>query len=228
MPSISSLCQITPILLLPIPSWKYNISFPSFQSESEFAQSCPTLCDPMDCSLPGSSVHGILQARVLEWVAISFSRGSSQPRDRTQVSRTAGRRFTIWATREAPFQILTISTFPIAAKIILRILYNHSKFTFPITLTFTLSGLEWEIPILLFHSTKSIFLVRSSMFAIDKGKASSQNLCILDKLTPLFSCKHSFINSTLCLIDPITRHYFSLLSYHHGQNNHTIKLELWQ
>ena len=51
------------------------------ESESEVAQSCLTLCDPMDCSLPGSSVHGILQARILEWVAISFSRGSSQPRD---------------------------------------------------------------------------------------------------------------------------------------------------
>ena len=47
------------------------------ESESEVAQLCPTLCDPMDCSLPGSSLHGILQARVLEWVAISFSRGSS-------------------------------------------------------------------------------------------------------------------------------------------------------
>ena len=46
-------------------------------SESEVAQSCPTLCDPMDCSPPCSSVHGILQARILEWVAISFSRGSS-------------------------------------------------------------------------------------------------------------------------------------------------------
>ena len=68
---------------------------------SEVAQSCPTLCDPVDCSPPGSSVHGILQARVLEWVAISFSRGSSRPRDRTQVSRTAGRRFNLWATREA-------------------------------------------------------------------------------------------------------------------------------
>ena len=55
----------------------------------------------MDCSLPGSSVHGIFQARVLEWVAISFSRGSSQVRDRTQVSRIAGRCFTLWATREA-------------------------------------------------------------------------------------------------------------------------------
>ena len=50
---------------------------------SEVAQSCPTLCDPMDCCLPGFSVHGIFQARVLEWVAISFSRGSSWPRDRT-------------------------------------------------------------------------------------------------------------------------------------------------
>ena len=50
------------------------------------AQSCLTLCDPMDCSPPGSSVHGILQARILEWVAISFSRGSSHPRARTQVS----------------------------------------------------------------------------------------------------------------------------------------------
>ena len=47
---------------------------------SEVAQSCPTLCDPVDCSLLGSSIHGILQARILEWVAISFSRGSSQPR----------------------------------------------------------------------------------------------------------------------------------------------------
>ena len=55
---------------------------------------------PMDCSLPGSSVHGIFQARILEWAAISFSRGSSWPRDRTQVSRIIGRRFTVWATRE--------------------------------------------------------------------------------------------------------------------------------
>ena len=65
-------------------------------------QWCPTLCDPVDCSPPSSSVHGILQARILEGVAISFSRGSSQPRDWTQVSCIAGRFFTIWATREAP------------------------------------------------------------------------------------------------------------------------------
>ena len=64
------------------------------------AQWCPALHDSMDCSPPGSSVHGILQARILEWVAFPFSRGSSQPRDQTQVSRIAGDFFTIWATRE--------------------------------------------------------------------------------------------------------------------------------
>ena len=64
-------------------------------------QSCTTFCDPMDCSLPGFTIHGILQARILEWVAIPFSRGSSQPRDQTWVSWIAGRFFTIWATREA-------------------------------------------------------------------------------------------------------------------------------
>ena len=71
------------------------------KSESEVAQSCPTLCDRIDCSPPGSSIHGIFQTRVLDWVAISFSRGSSWPRDWTQVSHVAGRRFTVWATREA-------------------------------------------------------------------------------------------------------------------------------
>ena len=71
---------------------------------SEVAQSCLTLWDPMDYSLPGSSLHGILQARVLEWVAISFSRGSSRPRDRTQVYCIPGRCFNLWATREAQWQ----------------------------------------------------------------------------------------------------------------------------
>ena len=58
------------------------------------AQSCPTLCDPMDSSPPGSSVHGVLQARILEWVAIFFSRGSFQPRDQTWVSCIVGGFFT--------------------------------------------------------------------------------------------------------------------------------------
>ena len=62
------------------------------------AQLCLTLCDPVDCSPPGSSVHGILHLRILECVAISFSRGSSWSRDQTWVSWIAGRFFTIWAT----------------------------------------------------------------------------------------------------------------------------------
>ena len=64
--------------------------------EHEVAQLCPTLCDPMDYSLPGSSVHRIFQARVLEWVAISFSRGSFQPWGWTQVSCILGRRNKCW------------------------------------------------------------------------------------------------------------------------------------
>ena len=66
------------------------------------AQSCPTLWDPMNYSPPGSSVHGTLQARILEWDAISFSRRFSRPRNQTEVSSIAGRRFTVWATKEAP------------------------------------------------------------------------------------------------------------------------------
>ena len=71
-------------------------------------QLCPNLCDPVDCSPPGSSVHGISQARILEWVDIPFSRGSSQPRDRTQVSRIAGGFFTSWATREAQWRTVMV------------------------------------------------------------------------------------------------------------------------
>ena len=77
-----------------------GIPLGDYESESEVVYLCPTLCDPMDCSLPGSTVHGIFQARVLEWVAISFSRRSSLLRDWTQVSCIVGRHFTIWATRE--------------------------------------------------------------------------------------------------------------------------------
>ena len=79
--------------------------FKEEKSETEVAQSCLTLFDPMDCSLTGYSVHGIFQARVPEWVAISFSRGSSQPRDRTRVSHTAAAKSlqscpTLWDPRD--------------------------------------------------------------------------------------------------------------------------------
>ena len=66
------------------------------------SKSCPTFCDRMDCSPPCSSVPWIFQARILEWVAISFSRGSSQPRDQTQVYCIDRRILYHWATREAP------------------------------------------------------------------------------------------------------------------------------
>ena len=63
-------------------SWSPSFKIPTGKDvHAKSSQSCPALCDPIDCSPPGSSVHGILQARTLEWVAISSSRGSSQPRD---------------------------------------------------------------------------------------------------------------------------------------------------
>ena len=67
--------------------------FRLMQVKVKAAQSCPAFCDPMDYI-----VCGILQARILDWVAFPFSRGSSQPRDQTQISRIAGRFFTSWAT----------------------------------------------------------------------------------------------------------------------------------
>ena len=84
----------------PLPSlWKLDGCYVCGQSLGRVR-----LCSPLGCSLPGSCVHGIFQARLLEWVAISYSRGSARPRDRTRVSRfswIAGRFFTHWADREA-------------------------------------------------------------------------------------------------------------------------------
>ena len=80
--------------------YKYICIYIYTHIHMEVAQSCPTLGDPMNCSLPGSSIHGIFQARILESVAIAFSKRSSRPREWTQVSRVVGRRFTVWAARE--------------------------------------------------------------------------------------------------------------------------------
>ena len=74
---------------------------PSLECCALVAQSYLTLCDPMDCRLQAPLSMGILQTRILEWVAMPSSRGSSQPKDQTQVSHRAGRFFTIWANREA-------------------------------------------------------------------------------------------------------------------------------
>ena len=87
-------------------------------------QVCLTVCDPVDCSLPVSSVHGILQERILKWVAYPFYKGSSQLRDQTWVSCITGRFLTIWATREAlvpQFKIQYLS------------FYRHHKYLFIIT-----------------------------------------------------------------------------------------------
>ena len=86
---------------------------------------CLTLCDPGDCSPLGSSVHGIFQARILEWVAISFSRGYSQPRDWTQVPGIAGRCFDLWATREG------ISWTNVVSKSITGLIHRHWKSLVP-------------------------------------------------------------------------------------------------
>ena len=74
--------------------------------------SCLTLCDPTDCSPSGSSVHGILQARTLEWAAISFSKGSSWPRDWTQIANIAGRFFTAEPPGKTPFSVTTMLILP--------------------------------------------------------------------------------------------------------------------
>ena len=76
------------------------------------SHSCVRFCNPMDCSPPGSSVHRILQVRVLEWIAISFSKGSSWPSDWTRVSYVAGRFLTNWATREAAAAAKSLQSCP--------------------------------------------------------------------------------------------------------------------
>ena len=108
-------------------SWEF--CFIESEKESEVAQSCLTLCDPIDCSLPGSSVHGIFQTIVLEWIAISFSRGSSQPRAWTQVSRIVDRYFTVWATREVFIwqEFLGLQTRKLASQVTLRELLHGGE-----------------------------------------------------------------------------------------------------
>ena len=88
-------------------SWRSSIAH-------HFAIVClvQLFASPVDCSPPGSSLHGILQVRILEWVAIPFSRGSSQPRDQTWVSCIVGRHFTIWATREASLIAQLVKNLP--------------------------------------------------------------------------------------------------------------------
>ena len=100
-----SLCVFQKPLCFREPLSLHHLLPASLSQDSEcwalVAESCPSLCDRVDRSPPGSSVRGILQARIREWVAMPSSRGSSRPRDRTRVSHTAGGLFTLWVTREA-------------------------------------------------------------------------------------------------------------------------------
>ena len=114
----------------------------------------------MDCSLPGSSVHGIFQARVLEWVAISFSRGSSQHRDQTQVSGIVGRCFTIWATREVTRMYLvyglklSYSLVSWTPNLLRFSEFSDPPFYFPGWFLFLCSVLQWGL-----HSFFFLFLI---------------------------------------------------------------------
>ena len=106
--------------------------------------SCPTLCDPMYSSPPGSSVHGISQARILEWVASSFLRGSSQPRDQTQVSHIDGGFFTIRGPREGTFMCIHHTSLfllqgNLGSPLILPTLLLHFK-----SLNFVLIWFSWS------------------------------------------------------------------------------------
>ena len=91
------------------PAWNTLLLYLPCCTWSLSARLCLTFCDPMDCNPPGSLSMWILQARILEWVVMPFSRGSSQPRDWTQVSHTAGGFFTIWVTKEAYSSLFTNS-----------------------------------------------------------------------------------------------------------------------
>ena len=86
-------------------------------------------CDPLDCGLSGSSVHGMFQARVLEWVVISFSRGSSWLRDWTQVSRIVGRHFTLWATRGRQWEYKQPQIFGKQFDFMLKAEYLHTYYS---------------------------------------------------------------------------------------------------
>ena len=103
------------------------------------AQSCPTLCNSMDCSPSGSSVHGDVQARIVKWDAILFSRGSSQPRDRTRVSCIAGRLFTEWAgSHHGQFQY-SYSSFQNLASQVFDLFFRDITLD-PLIITLTLSS----------------------------------------------------------------------------------------
>ena len=108
------------------------------------AQSCPTLCDPMDYNPPGSSVHGILQARILEWVAMPVSRGSSWPRDWTRVSCLAGRFFTTEPPRKPIIiYIHTLACMNVQSLSCIQLFVNYWTVVCQVGCHFVLRGSPW-------------------------------------------------------------------------------------
>ena len=137
--------------------WNISLAVLKVKSEVKVTQSCPTLCDPMDCGPPGSSVHGILQARIQGWVAVPFSRGSSQPRDGIQISCIAGGVFTIWATREAPLVVLVIIY--CNAKLFCPLCNSNSESLLPFTMQHDTSWTKL-LCLLLLSNTSSYWTLR--------------------------------------------------------------------
>ena len=141
------------------------------------AQLCPTLRDAMDRSLPGPSVPGLLQARILEWVDISFSSVSSWPRDRTEVSYIAGEFFIIWATREIHgYCILDFKSRYWVRIVMCPFIYvdpnnNHDMYSF-----WYFVVIEWSAEIMLLHDTlpsQGNSVLNGNVFACNVGELDS-------------------------------------------------------
>ena len=143
------------------------------------SQSCLTLCESTDWSLSGSSVHGILQARILEWVAYPFSRGSSWLRNGTEVSCITGRFFTSWATRDAPI-VLTLWTFVSKVTSLLFNMLSRFGGLFRISLSYWVSFVS-----LYLSSNLSSFLHHQIYWHRDVCNIPhySFNVCILFSMT---------------------------------------------
>ena len=136
------------------------------------AQSCLTFCDLMDYSPPGSSLHGIPETRILEWVAIHFSRGSSQPRGQTQVFCFEGRFFTIWANREDP-SFANLFTFSWISTNLIKGAYILYHFLISRNITTIITFIEvWFMT--------SILFILSAFVSLDKFYAvHAHNISIL-------------------------------------------------
>ena len=182
---------------------------PAQQQKSEVVQLCLTVCNPMDCSLPGSSVHEIFQARVVEWVAISFSRRSSRPRDWPWFSCIVGRRFTLWATRDPQKIVLKIywawpdpsEQDPVSHTVSL----SHQEASISL-LSFSIRGqTEWKPQSQKANQTYHMDLSRVQLFATPWTAACQASLSITNSqsLLKLMSFESMMPSNHLILCHPL-------------------------